>query len=150
MSSLQGRATENHKIEVDWEEVRGVLELLVGVPCLGPSSAERDHQGGIQGMRVLLLAISLRDGRRAPLEALRKPRLSWEEEAMKCPICGREAKDLDLCDYHSAAKARVQASYPLWVKAYGRIEWKDYLDNVKRNVQTGQWAKEIAEFLQGG
>jgi len=69
---------------------------------------------------------------------------------MKCPICGREAKKSDLCDYHSAAKDRVQASYPLWVKAYGRIEWKDYLDNVKRNVQTGQWAKEIAEFLQGG
>jgi hypothetical protein len=41
----------------------------------------------------------------------------------------------------------VQANYKLWVKAYGRMDWKDYLDNVKRNVQTGQWAKEIAELL---
>jgi hypothetical protein len=68
---------------------------------------------------------------------------------MKCPLCGREAP-ADLCPYHLAAKGRVEAAYPQWVKAYGRMEWKEYLDNVKRNVQTGQWAKEIAEFLQGG
>jgi hypothetical protein len=67
---------------------------------------------------------------------------------MKCPICGREATS-DLCVYHSEARDRVQTAYPLWAKAYGRMEWKDYLDNVKRNVQTGSWAKEIAEFLQG-
>jgi len=29
------------------------------------------------------------------------------------------------------------------------MEWKDYLDSVKRNPQTGQWAKEIAELLKG-
>lgn len=68
---------------------------------------------------------------------------------MKCPLCGREAEGA-FCPYHLAAKGKVEAAYPLWVKAYGRIEWKEYLDNVKRNVQTGQWAKEIAEFLQGG
>lgn len=68
---------------------------------------------------------------------------------MKCPICGREAV-AELCSYHLAARDRVQEAYPLWVKAYGRMEWKEFLDNVKRNVQTGQWSKEIAEFLQGG
>ena len=67
---------------------------------------------------------------------------------MKCLICGREAVS-DLCTYHTEARDKVKGAYPLWVKAYGRMEWKDYLDNVKRNVQTGQWAKEIAEFLQG-
>lgn len=68
---------------------------------------------------------------------------------MRCPICGRESTG-DLCTYHAAAKERLQAAYPLWVKAYGDVGWKKYLDNVKRNVQTGQWVKEIAEFLQGG
>ncbi len=67
---------------------------------------------------------------------------------MKCALCGREAVS-DLCAYHQAAKERVEAAYPLWVKAYVRMEWKEYLDNVKRNVQTGQWAKEIAELLKG-
>lgn len=67
---------------------------------------------------------------------------------MKCPVCGREAKS-EFCPYHAEAKERVKAAYPLWVKAYGRIDWKDYLDSVKRNPQTGQWAKEMAEFLRG-
>jgi len=67
---------------------------------------------------------------------------------MKCPVCERETA-AELCRYHSEAKEKVQAAYSLWVKAYGRIEWDDYLDNVKRNPQTGQWAKEIAEFLKG-
>ena len=67
---------------------------------------------------------------------------------MKCSVCGRDAVQL-LCPNHAEAKERVEETYPLWVRAYGRIEWKDYLDTVKRNPQTGQWAKEIAEFLRG-
>jgi len=67
---------------------------------------------------------------------------------VKCPICGREAAP-ELCRYHAEAKEKIQAAYSLWMKAYGNIEWKDFLDNVKRNPQTGQWVKEIAELLRG-
>jgi len=67
---------------------------------------------------------------------------------MKCKLCSREAVS-DLCRYHEGAKRMVDASYHAWVKAYGEIEWRDYLDKVKRNEQTGQWAKEIAEMLEG-
>jgi sarcosine oxidase delta subunit len=82
------------------------------------------------------------------MEALRQPQLPGKEGAMKCPVCEREASE-EFCVYHSAANERVRAAYPLWVRAYGEIEWKGYLDSVKRNPQTGQWAKEIAEFLRG-
>ncbi len=82
------------------------------------------------------------------MEALRQSGLPGEA-LMKCAVCGREGP-ADLCAHHAAAKRRIEAAYPLWVKAYGSYDWKEYLDNVKRNVQTGQWAKEIAEFLQGG
>lgn len=67
---------------------------------------------------------------------------------MSCPLCGREAVS-DLCVYHALARAKVEAAYPLWAKAYGGIEWREYLDNVKRSPRTGQWAKEIAGLLQG-
>ena len=67
---------------------------------------------------------------------------------MKCHICGREAL-ADLCRYHTEARVKVETAYPLWVKAYGSIEWKDFLDSVKRNPRTGRWAKEIAELLRG-
>jgi hypothetical protein len=67
---------------------------------------------------------------------------------VKCLLCERVAVS-GLCRYHQAAKERVEAAYPPWVKAYGGIDWRDYLDNVKHNDQTGQWAKEIAELLEG-
>ena len=68
---------------------------------------------------------------------------------MKCLVCGKEG-EADLCRRHAEAKDRLEAAYPLWVKAYGEASWEWFLDNVKRNVQTGQWAKETAEFLHGG
>ena len=84
------------------------------------------------------------------MEALREPSVSWEgsKKRLRCKLCEREAVT-DLCRQHRIAKENLEAAYPRWVKAYGGMEWKDYLDNVKRNVQTGRWAKEIAEFLEG-
>ncbi len=67
---------------------------------------------------------------------------------MKCQICDREAP-VDLCRYHRDAKTRLEAAYPLWVEAYGSLEWKAYLDRVITNSQTGQWAKEVAQMLEG-
>lgn len=66
---------------------------------------------------------------------------------MKCVLCSREAVT-GLCQYHQEAKEKLKAAYPLWVEAYGGIDWKDYLDRVIYNVQTGQWAKETAELLK--
>jgi len=67
---------------------------------------------------------------------------------VKCKLCSRVAVS-ELCRYHEGAKRAVEAGYSLWAKAYGEMGWKDYLDKVKRNGQTGQWAKEIAEMLEG-
>lgn len=66
---------------------------------------------------------------------------------MNCRVCGRAAKS-DFCMHHQSAMDRVKEAYPLWAKAYGGMEWKAFLGNVKRNAQTGQWAREIAEFLE--
>ncbi|MGD1054532.1 MAG: hypothetical protein ABR867_00405 [Nitrososphaerales archaeon] len=66
---------------------------------------------------------------------------------MKCKLCGREAV-LNLCRYHEEAKRKLEAGYRLWAEAYGEMKWKDYLDKVKHNEQTGQWAKEIAAMLE--
>ncbi len=83
------------------------------------------------------------------MEALRQPKMPVQEreEAVKCQLCERTAAT-NLCVYHQMAMERVKEAYPLWVSAYGSIGWKEYLDNVKRNVQTGRWAKETAEFLE--
>jgi hypothetical protein len=41
------------------------------------------------------------------------------------------------------------SAFPYWRKAYGTLGWGDYLDRIKRNPRTGQWAKEVAGFLGG-
>jgi hypothetical protein len=66
---------------------------------------------------------------------------------VKCRVCAREATG-DLCVSHRSAKESLEAAYPRWVRAYGKMEWKEYLDRVKRNVQTGRWAMEVAELLE--
>jgi hypothetical protein len=63
-------------------------------------------------------------------------------------LCDRETVS-ELCAYHEGAKRKVETGYRLWAEAYGGMKWKDYLDKVKRNEQTGRWAKEIAEMLEG-
>ena len=67
---------------------------------------------------------------------------------MKCALCEREATD-ELCRNHSRAKQSVLSAYSYWKEAYGTLEWNDYLDRIKRNPRTGQWAKEAAGFLGG-
>jgi hypothetical protein len=68
---------------------------------------------------------------------------------MKCLVCGRGG-EADMCRHHAEAKKKLLAAFPLWARAHEDMSWEKYLDNVKRNVQTGQWAKETAEFLHGG
>lgn len=101
-------------------------------------------------MPTLLLAGGLCHEREVSLEVMRQPRLSVEGEKgeMKCQLCSREAIT-DLCRYHQEAKAHVESTYRLWVRAYGSMEWKTYLNRVITNGQTGQWAKEVAELLEG-
>lgn len=67
---------------------------------------------------------------------------------MGCLLCRRESTS-DLCRYHQAAKEELESAYDRWIKAYGSMGWKTYLDRVITNGQTGQWAKEVAKLLEG-
>lgn len=64
---------------------------------------------------------------------------------MKCRLCERDAIS-DLCGRHQAARDQVLLAYPRWSRAYGGLVWEDYLDMVKRNRRTGQWAREVASM----
>ncbi len=65
-----------------------------------------------------------------------------------CRLCKRDsAPSSTLCRYHLAAKRSVESAYPQWNEAYGGITWKEYLQKITRDPETGQWAKEVAELL---
>jgi cell wall assembly regulator SMI1 len=65
---------------------------------------------------------------------------------LKCPICGREANEKIYCELHAKAYDSVVKKYDQWKKAMG-ISWKEYLSKIANNPLTGEWAKEVAEYL---
>lgn len=66
---------------------------------------------------------------------------------MRCKLCAREAVS-DLCRYHEEAKGQVEAAYRLWKEAYGTLGWEDYLREVIKNPETGEWAVEVARLMR--
>jgi len=43
----------------------------------------------------------------------------------------------------------ISKKYELWKKAL-EISWKEYLSEIVKNPLTGEWAKEVAEYLIKG
>ena len=122
-----------------------MLELSDGLQGLFPPASEGVHQKFPESVQTLLVARRICFGRETSMGALRQHGMSGEGQ-MKCKACHRDA-EVDFCLYHAAAKTKLEATYPRWVRAFGGMEWKEYLDNVKRDPQTGQWAKEVARLL---
>ncbi|MEM2994491.1 MAG: hypothetical protein QXI91_00530 [Candidatus Bathyarchaeia archaeon] len=65
---------------------------------------------------------------------------------MKCVICNREAIKDGYCELHIKAYESILKKYELWKKAL-EISWKEYLSEIVKNPLTGEWAKEVAEYL---
>ena len=84
------------------------------------------------------------------MEALPQPRLQVEKRRpqvyMNCKICVRETDEGDFCPFHARAHDNILQSYGLWKKGL-KIPWKDYLTEMRKNCLTGEWAREVAEYL---
>jgi hypothetical protein len=52
----------------------------------------------------------------------------------------------DFCELHTKAHDNIIKTYESWKKTLG-ISWKEYLSKIAKNPLTGEWAKEVAEFL---
>ncbi|HVP26951.1 MAG TPA: hypothetical protein VMT26_04730 [Candidatus Bathyarchaeia archaeon] len=65
---------------------------------------------------------------------------------MKCKICGREASRDRYCELHMKAYENVSKKYGVWKKALD-ISWKEYLSEIAKNSLTGEWAREVADYL---
>ena len=65
---------------------------------------------------------------------------------MKCRVCDKEAAENGYCEFHMEAHENVVQKYELWREACG-VSWEEYLSDIVNNVFTGEWAKEVAEYL---
>jgi len=65
---------------------------------------------------------------------------------LKCKICSREASEKGYCELHLKACENILKKYSLWKKALN-ISWQEYLSEIDENPLTGEWAREVAEYL---
>lgn len=65
---------------------------------------------------------------------------------MQCKVCSREASQNGYCDFHAKAYEIIAKKYERWQKAL-EISWKEYLNEIVKNPLTGEWSKEVAEYL---
>jgi hypothetical protein len=47
---------------------------------------------------------------------------------------------------HLKAYENIVEKYDFWRKAL-KISWKEYLSEIEQNSLTGEWAKEVANYL---
>ena len=65
---------------------------------------------------------------------------------MECPICGRKVDRPGYCKLHAEVCNVVMEKYDRWRKATD-ISWKEYLSEIAKNPLTGEWAREVAQYL---
>ena len=65
---------------------------------------------------------------------------------MNCKVCDRDATQSGYCELHAKAYESVVKKFDLWRIAL-EISWKEYLSEIAKNPLTGEWAKEVAEYL---
>jgi hypothetical protein len=65
---------------------------------------------------------------------------------LKCKVCDREAIEKDFCELHLKAYENIVEKYDVWRKAL-KISWREYLSEIEQNSLTGEWVKEVANYL---
>lgn len=69
---------------------------------------------------------------------------------MKCRLCRREVVKgkAGLCRYHDKAYRNLEKDFEKWRHAYGKLDWKEYLQKVAERPETGIWVKECCELFK--
>jgi hypothetical protein len=65
---------------------------------------------------------------------------------LKCKACDRKAVERGFCILHLRAYENIVEKYDMWGKAL-KISWKEYLSEIEQHPLTGEWAKEVANYL---
>lgn len=66
---------------------------------------------------------------------------------MNCKLCNRETSEKEFCSFHEYALEKINKTYEFWKEALD-ITWKEYLSEIEKNALTGDWAKEVVDFIK--
>jgi hypothetical protein len=67
----------------------------------------------------------------------------------ECKICLTTIDEGEFCSSHQIAEKNLQKRFKAWQKAYGDLEWKEYLEKLTTDdeIPIGDWVEEVAEYL---
>jgi len=65
---------------------------------------------------------------------------------LNCKICPRKPVKDGFCLSHLKAYENIVKKYYFWRESL-KISWKEYLSEIQQNSLTGEWAKEVANYL---
>jgi hypothetical protein len=68
------------------------------------------------------------------------------EGKMKCKLCDKDEAENGYCELHNEAFKNIMEKYKFWKKGL-EISWKKCLSVIAKNPLTGEYAKEVAEYL---
>lgn len=65
----------------------------------------------------------------------------------ECSICGRRRRrESEFCLYHEIAKDNLRKAFESW-KLSLKIDWPCFLMEIADNPITGEWCKEVANYM---
>jgi len=71
-----------------------------------------------------------------------------------CIICGMESiegrENIKLCKNHYEALLNLKEAYKEWVKAYGSLDFYEYLRKISKLNISGKWVREVAKSVLEG
>lgn len=67
-------------------------------------------------------------------------------KTLKCILCHRKTEKNNFCILHFEALENIIGKYELWRK-FLKISWRECLKEIEQNSLTGEWVKEVADFL---
>jgi hypothetical protein len=65
---------------------------------------------------------------------------------LNCRACDREVAERGFCLVHLKAYENIVEKYDVWRKAL-KVSWREYLSEIEQNSLTGEWAKEVANYI---
>ncbi len=74
-----------------------------------------------------------------------------KKNILNCIVCGKKSKKNNLCSIHLLAFKNLKVSFNIWKEAYhNQITKKEYLNEIAKNSETGDAAKEVIQSILNG
>ncbi|RLG91418.1 MAG: hypothetical protein DRO36_04245 [Candidatus Hecatellales archaeon] len=72
--------------------------------------------------------------------------MEGKSKERKCVICSNESDGGEFCVWHRLSYERLEEMFKVWREAM-EIGWKEFLEEVRKNPNTGVWVKEVISYI---